>query len=68
MRTTEEITKKIREMMEEELKETFECEEARKYWQSCGDFEMEEFWKNSKKRYIRGYATLSELLDWINEK
>lgn len=42
MRTTEEITKKIQEIMEGELKAFYECNKAREYWENKNCHENEE--------------------------
>ena len=67
-KTTEEITKKINEMMEEELKEASRCNAASKWWKNKGKPEYEEDMKTATKQHLSGYARLSEVLEYINEK
>lgn len=68
MRTTEEIRKKIQEKMKEELKAFEECEEARKWAENRDKPEYAKDMKTGIQQHLAGYARLSVLLDWINEK
>lgn len=68
MRTGKEITIKIQEMMERELKAFYEDDKTREWLENKGCTEHAEDMKTAMKHHVAGYARLSELLDWINEK
>lgn len=68
MRTTEEIKKIVREMMEEELKAFEECNDAKEWAEKRNLTIYAEDMKTAIKHHLDGYARLSELLDYINEK
>ena len=55
-------------MMEEELKEANRCNAAREWWKNKGKPEYEEDMKTATKQHLSGYARLSEVLEYINEK
>lgn len=68
MTNTEEITKKIIEMMEEELKAFKEDSESKEWAEKNNLTIYAESMKKSMNQHLGSYAKLSILLAFINEK